>query len=68
LKAELVSADNAIVSLENKLSEMTLEAEKGSIAVEQLDNYREQVRLKIKENRELSLNIHSLESRLKVPL
>ncbi len=66
MRLELASAENAIVNLENKLSEVTLEAEKGNIAVEQLDNYREQVRLKIKENRELSLNIHSLESRLKV--
>lgn len=65
LKQELIAAEKLIEVLENKLSEASLEMEKGVIAMEQLDEYREQLRQKVRENRELSLQNHSLESQLR---
>ena len=66
LLAELVNAEESVSTLDNKLSELQIEAERGQVALEQLDNYREQVRLKIQENRQLSLQLHSLQSTAKV--
>lgn len=62
---ELINAERTIESLEQKLAEYSVELEKGAVAVSQLESYREQIKGKMKENRDLSLSIHSLESQLK---
>lgn len=62
---ELANAEKVIETLENKLSEYSIELERGRVAISQLDNYREQIRVKTKENRDMSLHIHALETQLK---
>lgn len=62
---ELINAERSIESLEQKLAEYSVELEKGAVAVGQLETYRDQLKVKMKENRDLSLTIHSLESQLK---
>ena len=62
---ELINAERTIEGLEQRLAEYSVELEKGAVAVGQLESYREQIKLKMKENRDLSLQIHSLESQLK---
>jgi len=64
-KAELAAAETHVHSLENRMAQLSIEVERGLIAMEQLDGYREQLRTKTKENRELTLQIHSLESQFK---
>jgi hypothetical protein len=64
-QAELAMAEKTIEHLEMSLGEMTVELEKGSVAMMQLDNYRDQLRSKTKENRDMSLHIHGLENQLK---
>lgn len=44
---------------------MSIEVERGAVASSQLDNYREQIRLKTKENRDLQVHIQGLTSQLK---
>lgn len=51
--------------MEERLGEVTAESEKGLIAIEHLDNYREQLRQKTIEARDMSLQLHSLEAELK---
>ena len=51
--------------MEEKIGEVTAESEKGLIAIEHLDNYREQLRQKTIEARDMSLQLHSLEAELK---
>jgi hypothetical protein len=62
---ELQVAEKALEHLEMSVSEMSVELEKGSVAMLQLDSYREQLRVKTKENRDMSLHIHGLENQLK---
>jgi len=62
---ELLSAEKTIESLEIRVSDLLMELEKGAVALLQLDKYREQLRLKNKENRDMSLHIHGLENQLK---
>lgn len=54
-----------IESLENKLGDLNVEVERGAVALSQLDNYREQIRLKTKENRDLQLHSQGLVTQLK---
>ena len=42
-----------------------MEVERGAVALSQLDNYREQIRLKTKENRDLQLHSQGLVAQLK---
>lgn len=65
LKQELRRAEEYASSLEEKIGEVTAESEKGLIAIEHLDNYREQLRQKTIEARDMSLQLHSLEAELK---
>lgn len=46
------------------IGELSVELEKGRVALLQLDKYREQIQLKSKENRDMSLHIHALENQL----
>eukprot|EP01033_Poteriospumella_lacustris_P011781 gene11781-8391_t len=62
---DLIVAERAIETLEQRVAEYAVELEKGAVAVQQLENYREQLRAKTKEIRDLSLHIHGLESQLK---
>jgi hypothetical protein len=62
---ELQVAEKALEHLEMSVGEMSVELEKGSVAMLQLDSYREQLRVKTKENRDMSLHIHGLENQLK---
>lgn len=64
-QADLAAADLMIEQLERKVGEDSVELEKGAVAMLQLDSYREQLRLKTKENRDMSLHIHGLENQLK---
>jgi chromosome segregation ATPase len=64
LKLDLQHAENQVEALENNLSEGTIELERGAIAIEQLDNYREQLREKTKENREMRLRLQCLDKEL----
>lgn len=64
-QSELSAAEKTIEHLEMSVGEMSVELEKGSVAMLQLDSYREQLRLKTKENRDMSLHIHGLENQLK---
>lgn len=52
-------------SLENKLGDMSIEVERGAVALSQLENYREQIRLKTKETRDLQLHAQGLVAQLK---
>jgi chromosome segregation ATPase len=63
--SELITSERAIETLEQRLAEYSVELEKGAVALNQLESYREQLRVKTKENRDLSLQIHLLESQLK---
>jgi chromosome segregation ATPase len=65
LQQQLTASEAEIESLENKLGDNIIELERGAVALQQLDNYREQIKLKTKENRDLSLHIHGLETQLK---
>lgn len=62
---ELLSAEKSIENSEIRISDLLMELEKGAVALLQLDKYREQLRLKNKENRDMSLHIHGLENQLK---
>jgi DNA repair exonuclease SbcCD ATPase subunit len=62
---ELQAAEKTIEHLEMSVGEMSVELEKGSVAMLQLESYREQLRVKTKENRDMSLHIHGLENQLK---
>lgn len=62
---EVLNYERVIETLEQKVSEYSVELEKGSVAQNQLENYREQLRIKTQENRDLSLHIHSIETQLK---
>lgn len=62
---DLITAERTIESLEQKLAEYVVELEKGKIASSQLDNYREGMKGKLQEIRDLSLYIHQLENQLK---
>lgn len=64
-QTDLTAAENMIEQLERKVGEDSVELEKGAVAMLQLDSYREQLRLKTKENRDMSLHIHGLENQLK---
>lgn len=64
-QSELSVAEKTIEHLEMSVGEMSVEMEKGSVAMLQLDSYREQLRIKTKENRDMSLHIHGLENQLK---
>lgn len=48
---DLIIAERAIETLEQKVAEYGVELEKGYVAVNQLENYREQLRMKTKEMR-----------------
>lgn len=63
--AELQQAEKTIEDLESNISDVTIELEKGAVAIHQLDNYREQLRVKMREMRDMALHIHSLEAELK---
>lgn len=63
-QAELMTAEKTIEELENKIGEYSVDVERGAVAINQLDHYREQLRLKTKENRDMSLHIHGLENQL----
>jgi hypothetical protein len=62
---DLIATERSIETLEQRLAEYSVELEKGTVAINQLENYREQLRGKTKEIRDLSLHIHALESQLK---
>lgn len=62
---ELQRAEKTIEALENTLSEYSIELEKGSVALNELDNYRDQLRQRTKDSRDMMLRIHTLESQLK---
>ena len=47
------------------MGDMSIEVERGAVASSQLDNYREQIRLKTKENRDLQMHIQGLTTQLK---
>ena len=64
-QTDLAAAELMIEQLERKVGEDSVELEKGAVAMLQLDSYREQLRLKTKENRDMSLHIHGLENQLK---
>lgn len=64
-QTDLAAAEDMIEQLERKVGEDSVELEKGAVAMLQLDSYREQLRLKTKENRDMSLHIHGLENQLK---
>lgn len=64
-QTELNTAEKTIEQLEMNMGEMSVELEKGSVAMLQLDSYRDQLRVKTKENRDMSLHIHGLENQLK---
>ncbi len=64
-QTDLAAAESMIEQLERKVGEDSVELEKGAVAMLQLDSYREQLRLKTKENRDMSLHIHGLENQLK---
>jgi flagellar biosynthesis chaperone FliJ len=51
--------------LENRLGDMSVEVERGAVALTQLETYREQLRQKTKENRDFQLHIQGLVSQLK---
>ena len=65
LKLELHRAEEYASSLEEKIGEVTSESEKGLIAIEHLDKYREELRQKTVETRDMNLRLHSLESELR---
>jgi hypothetical protein len=62
---DLINAERTIESLEQRLAEYSVELEKGKIAINQLDIYRETIKNKLQEIRDLSLYVHSLENQLK---
>jgi DNA repair exonuclease SbcCD ATPase subunit len=63
--SDLIQAERAIEALEHKVSENNIELEKGSIAMAQLESFREQLKSKTKELRDMSLHIHGLETQLR---
>lgn len=65
IKQELATAESLNSALENRVTELTRDVEKGAVAMEQLDRYHDQVRELTKHNRELSLTAASLENQLK---
>ena len=63
--SDLITAERTIEALEQKLAEYSVELEKGKIASNQLENYRETMKLKLQEIRDMSLQMHQLETQLK---
>jgi len=62
---ELSLAEKKIDELENKISELIIAVEKGNVATEQLEIFREQLRSKSKENSEFSLILQSMDLKVK---
>jgi hypothetical protein len=62
---ELSLAEKKIDELENKISELIIAVEKGNVATEQLEIFREQLRSKSKENSEFSLMLQSMDLKVK---
>jgi DNA repair exonuclease SbcCD ATPase subunit len=63
-KEDLASAEDQISLLEERLADITQEAELNSIGHNQVDNLRSMLELRSRENRDLVLQVQSLERRV----
>jgi chromosome segregation ATPase len=63
-KEDLASAEDQIALLEERLADITQEAELNSIGHNQVDNLRSMLELRSRENRDLVLQVQSLERRV----
>jgi hypothetical protein len=62
---ELSAAEKKIDELENRVGELTIAVEKGYVASEQLEIFREQLRVKSKESSEYALLLQSMDLKVK---
>jgi predicted RNase H-like nuclease (RuvC/YqgF family) len=62
---ELSAAEKKIDELENRVGELSIAVEKGHVATEQLEIFRDQLRVKSKESTEFALLLQSMDLKVK---